>query len=632
MFNLALRNLRRCWQDYLAYFLSLSAITTTLNLFLGLRYNPFISAAISSRDELVRASQVASVLILLIGFNFAWYSSDFFLRKRYREMGLYNLYGMSRTRIGGMIFSENLLLGAAAVVLGSALGFVLSKLFVMSLLNILNLQYAVGLRFSLKALRDTALYFSLLLSPIVLRSAWLLARYDLASLFRAEKAAQSEPKIRRWLGFLSLVVLLGGYALALSSSVATVAVNFLLVAALTVVSSYGIVSTFLPWIIKSLRNRHALSWRKGRLIAWSQLEYRIRSNVNLLVTISITGAAAMIALGVGFNATQLIERQNNAVQPWDLSFVVQENDARQDSYHSLVLEKINAHGLTLIAQSIQPVLRYNSRETVAGSAELRNGEDTLYYAFAEFLPLSAFPGSSNQGRTVPLIQSNIRGDRAAAPQWLPLPSGEELQLQESDELPPVNFTYHGSYFVFIDDTRLAALRALPGAQTLVSYNYQVDKREALGALTKELKPVLEEHEFHSHEFNAYYVRIFRLYLLLGFLVGLVFLASSCSILFFKQMAETRADEARYRALLNIGAPYRTLSGVIALQTLPLFIIPLALGVVHSLVALNTMAVVLKEDFTLPITITVLSFTIIFLSLAALTTRTYRKAVLRPLRT
>ena len=625
MLDLALRNLRRSWQDYLAYFISLSSIATLFYLFISLRYNSYIAAGLSSRRELGAAGTVASILILLIGFDFAWYSSDFFLRKRYREMGLYSLYGLPRKAIGSMMILENAVLGFMAFVVGVSAGYLLSKLFVMAVLRIIGLDTAVRLSLEPLALRDTAFCFSILLLPVALRASWMLGRFELASLFRAEKSAQEAPRTNTWIGFLSLAALLGGYSLAFSSTIATVVLNFFIVATITTLASYGMVHSFLPWLLGRLRNNRSLAWKHGQIIAWSQLEYRIRSNIKLFVNISIIGSAAMIALGFGFNAMQLIENTARKAQPWDLSFISDETSTDLDEK---VRSLLSDRGHTLVASSTHEVLFLGATDNSYQGVQFkqfRNGksEDAK-------VGLVASDFNLQNPEIVPFMEAVTVGVSPTTDhRILSLPDGGLLQLDATIPDAPLNLnpgTAH--YLVFVDDMVFARYAQLNGTRLMHSYNYKVKDREAMQNLGEDLSALLGDKPFYSYDELAGFLRLFRLYLFLGFLSALVFLGAASSILFFKQMAETRADEQRFRILLNLGAPRAALSRVISMQTLPLFIIPLVLGMLHSLVALTTMSIVLKDNFVLPIAVTLTSYAILFLGLGTLTTGSYRNAVLR----
>lgn len=628
MLSLALRNLRRGARDYAAYFASLACVAAGLYLFSSLRYSPYVGAALGGYEEMGTAGAVSWAVMLAIGVGFSWYASDFFMRRRYRELGLYALYGMRRFRIGAMVMAEHLALGAAALALGCAAGFLLAKLFVMAVLRILKASYEVGLRFEPAALRDAALGFAAILLPAGLRAGWALARYDLAWLFRAERAAEEAPASRPWVGACSAVLLLAGYALALSSTTATVAVNFVAVSATTIVASYGLLRGALPVLLRALRSARRSSWRGGALLAWAQLEHRVAGTVRLFTAIAVVGSAAMISLGFGLNAVKLIEGTLARSQAWDLSVQLGAPDPTVDA---LVRGEAARLGHSITAASAALIVAVQASPAGAPAAEATEAAAGGRAELVGLLPrglLGAGPANSD-GPAPRLRHVSIGGpDGLRGPSALALPGGELVELGGDAEASPVNL--HGrplTAIVFVGEELYARYARAEGARLLYQYAYRVADREAMRELDAALAAALPPGSLVSYEELARYLRRFRLYLFLGFLSGLVFLASASALLYFKQLSESQADRRQFRSLLQLGAPRAALLRVIRLQTLPMFCVPLSLGMVHSLVALLTMGAVFGVNFAPQIALTLTMFAAVFVGFGAATSSAYRRAVL-----
>lgn len=628
MLSLAMRNLRRGARDYAAYFASLACVAAGLYLFSSLRYSPYVGAALGGYDEMGTAGAVSWGVMLAIGVGFSWYASDFFMRKRYRELGLYALYGMRRFRIGAMVMAEHLALGAAALALGCAAGFLLAKLFVMAVLRILKASYEVGLRFEPEALRDAALGFAAILLPAGLRAGWAMARYDLAWLFKAERAAERAPVSRPWVGVASAALLVAGYALALSSTTATVAGNFVVVAATTILASYGFLRSALPALLRALRSDRRSSWRGGALLAWAQLEHRVAGTVRLFTAIAVVGSAAMISLGFGLNAVKLIEGTLARSQPWDLSVQLGAPDPAVDA---LVRGEAARNDLSITAANAAAIVAVQASPAGAPAPEAAAAAADGRAELVGLLPRGLLgTGAANSDGPAPRLRHvSIGGpDGIRGPSALTLPGGELVELGGDPEASPVNL--HGkplAAIVFVDDELYARYARAEGARLLYQYAYRVSDREAMRELDAALAAALPPGSLVSYEELARYLRRFRLYLFLGFLSGLVFLASASALLFFKQLSESQADRRQFRALLELGAPRAALLRVIRLQTLPMFCAPLALGMVHSLVALMTMGAVFGVNFAPQIALTLGLFATVFVGFGAATSSAYRRAVL-----
>src|SRR5690606_21382439 len=117
--------------------------------------------------------------------------------------------------------------------------------------------------------------------------------------------------------------------------------------------------------------------------------------------------------------------------------------------------------------------------------------------------------------------------------------------------------------------------------------------------------------------------------ILGFL-GLVFLAATGCIIYFKQITESHEDRSRYEILRKIGVSKKEVNAVIRKQMMFVFGLPLIIGVVHGLVILqiasNIFSVLIGTNLTVPIVITTLLYFIIYLSYYLLTLTTVKKTV------
>jgi putative ABC transport system permease protein len=116
---------------------------------------------------------------------------------------------------------------------------------------------------------------------------------------------------------------------------------------------------------------------------------------------------------------------------------------------------------------------------------------------------------------------------------------------------------------------------------------------------------------------------------LGFL-GLVFLAATGSIIYFKQLTEAHSDKERYAILRKIGVRKKEVSRSIAKQTGFIFALPLAVGLLHCgaiLKAITTLYGSVSEvNLTVPIASAMLVYLLLYCGYYALTVRSYNKIV------
>jgi len=105
--KLAFQNLKNIRQNVMY----LGAVTFAILIyytFLAIRSNEAMLQANELYGKLGTVFTGASVILALFSAIFIWYSSDFFLRRRKREIGLYALLGLERGQIARLIFLETM--------------------------------------------------------------------------------------------------------------------------------------------------------------------------------------------------------------------------------------------------------------------------------------------------------------------------------------------------------------------------------------------------------------------------------------------------------------------------------------------------------------------------------------------
>ncbi|EAH0470140.1 TPA_asm: ABC transporter permease, partial [Listeria monocytogenes] len=95
LFKVALTNMRKNFNQYIVYFVSLIVCVLVFFTFVSLSYNPLIDT-VFKRWELFGPAMFSSASLMLILFIifFIFYSNSFFLKRRKREIGLYSLLGL----------------------------------------------------------------------------------------------------------------------------------------------------------------------------------------------------------------------------------------------------------------------------------------------------------------------------------------------------------------------------------------------------------------------------------------------------------------------------------------------------------------------------------------------------------
>lgn len=180
--------------------------------------------------------------------------------------------------------------------------------------------------------------------------------------------------------------------------------------------------------------------------------------------------------------------------------------------------------------------------------------------------------------------------------------------------------------IVVGDEMFAALQ--PKAQTTTIEAYGISRQDKAKELTKQLQSILPE----KAELSSFYDQYARgmessgLLMFMGGFLGLVFLAATGSIIYFKQLTEASSDKARYLILHKIGVKKREIRKTVAKQVLFIFALPLAFGIAHCAVALSALSNLMMTSLVVPVVSCMGIYVCIYLIYYFLTVHAYCKIV------
>jgi len=151
VYELAFRSMRQNVKQYYLYFFALIFSVTLYCSFITLEYNDSVQQAMKESKMAFTGFEVASYLLYFIVIFFVLYANYLFVKRRSKEIGLYQLIGMTKGSVVRLMAFENIILFMLAVIIGIGFGFLSSRLFAMILLQLLDIDALVTLTFSMEA-------------------------------------------------------------------------------------------------------------------------------------------------------------------------------------------------------------------------------------------------------------------------------------------------------------------------------------------------------------------------------------------------------------------------------------------------------------------------------------------------
>lgn len=629
LFNIAKKNIQKNLKGYFLYFFSIVFTVGIYYAFKNLQYNPSIDAALSASSKASAAFNAASIIIALFSVLFIWYSNSFFIKKRKKEIGLYALLGIENKEIGLLLFFETLIIGVAAIAIGIIAGVVFSKLMLGILIKLIGLNLSINFAVSIKGIFETFILFILIFLVIAYQSNRIIYKFKLIELFKASSTSEKAKKGSKLLAIISIVFILAGYGVYLSTlSGMDLILGAFVTLFMVVIGTFLFFSSFMFFIIKK-QQKNGDNYYKGlNMISTSQLLYRIKSNAKMLSIIAILSATTLTAIGVSisvyFMTSQAVEQQ--APYSYTLSldnkeYIKEFEKTLSDSKDHKLVDKFiisyinldsyqnNSHGFKdsyqiISLSNLNDILNLNEDKEIGN---ISDNEFIHVYPKERGFDAKSSISINNNGKDVKLnLKSNM-----------------DKKLYNS--FSPVDM-------IVVSDNEFENLKINNKVENYYTYNITNQKdgeefdKEVLKLTEKyytgdQKRPassyVLSYYEAFKDGFTSSGIMVF-----IGVFVGLVFLVCTGSVIFFKLLSEAQDEAPRYTVLKKIGVDEDDIKSSVYKQVGFNFFLPLALGSLHSVIANYVICNLLGQNLAIVMLWTLIPYSIIYIAYYLITSKFY----------
>ncbi|MCE3203969.1 ABC transporter permease [Paenibacillus sonchi] len=600
LLELTVRNVKRNFRLYSIYLFSMIAGVIIQFTFTSLMYNKDIMDALQNRANFQTGVGIASLVVFLFIIFFILYANSFFMKQRKKEFGMYLLYGLNERQITRMVFYETLIMSAISLFTGILIGGLLSKLFGMLLMDLMQYDQVISLSFPMPSIAATIGVFLLLAMIISVQSYIMLNRVQLTELFHAKQ--KMEKPVRVSSAWAMIAVLLLGMAFALISSgkgsvfwqdYATV--SMIAVTVGIIAGTFLFFRQFAGWLLQAVSRRK--KYYEGNTMLWtSSLRFQIRGNTLNLTFISLFSAAIMLLLSfMTINYKVQFEAVGRNL-PNDIAFesLASSTNNRIDSlirssghevrYH-LTQEAIVAEPVSDMGPAFEnpeyytPYLLLVSEQTYNGLMQERDPKQILDLQGEEAVTLaqgSDFAQSYAANRQ-PEFKVKTDGETA----FRIIEKKDYAYLGWSSD--PVRSMVIKPAVLVISDEAYRSLREHADKKSFEIYGIADAGRAE--ELSKQVHAIVTETPgaYYSSFADVYSKQIEGSALMLfssGFL-ALIAIFALASVIYFKQLREATDERLQYTILRKMGVDDRQMKSVIRKQLLFVFLPPLVLGVCHS---------------------------------------------------
>ncbi len=664
--RLALVNLARNGRYYGPYLLSCGGVAAMYYILRFLSGHETLET-VRGAMYLQSLSTMGCFVVALFAAVILLYANGFVMKRRQRELGLYNILGLEKRHIALVMCWETLLCAGAVIAGGILLGILLSKLMLLVVLKMSHLPVLFGFSVSLPGICETAALFAALMALTLVKNLFQLYRSRPVELLHSQSAGEREPRTKWLLALTGLAALLGGYGLSFAVKNPVEAVFFFILAVgLVMIGTYCLFAAGSIAVLKRLRANKRFYYQTRHFTAVSGLLYRMKQNAVGLANICILSTMVLVTVSTTICLYIGLDRALDEMFPYDIEFI-QDLD-RQPGDSMEYLEEVRREAASV--GEIQD-LRYYSRYWVY--CGWRNGVLSMNMSPSTQRTLvevvTAEDYARLTGRAVALAPGEVLVHTVGLENF---PADFQIArfndeyprelIEDPSDLEGYAFHVQGEFtdpirhattnllggeeaelFLVVDSPETAdRLMALEPGRTARQFRIQMnlpgkDYTEKL-AQTEDIVYRLSLREngigFTSKQDNAQdFYAMYGGFLFLGVFLGILFLMTTVLIIYYKQISEGYEDQRRYRICRQVGMTEKEVKASIHSQILLVFFLPLGTAGIHTAAAFPMLSRMLTlfnlydvKLFALCTAGTLLAFCAIYALVYGLTAHAYDRIV------
>ena len=614
--RLAKQNIRNNKSTYIPYMITCIFCIAMIYMMEFLRDCPTLDQAVRQADEVRMIVFTGEIVVEIFCIIFLIYSNSFLMKRRQKEIGLYNILGLERNHIGIVMFLETIITSIGSLAGGIAAGIIGSKLALLLLLKLLHIPSVLGFYISVKGIFTCLFMFGIIFLMILFLN---LAKIHLSrpvELLRGNNTGEKEPAAKWLMALIGFICLGAGYYLAVTTESPIKAITiFLLAVILVMAGTYLLFTAGSIVILKFLRRRKSFYYRTGNFISISGMLYRMKQNAIGLASICIlsTGVLLMISMTVSiyFGMNDIMLNR----YPYDVDMSVTSISEEECQTAIEAFEKAIADNKVPVEKSVEEIYldivcsKNGDQILIKPTNTIRNSDSVLVLSLlnqAEYERLTGISANLNDGEIFAWYPSAVQKDSVTVDEteftvkkWLdknPLTCGEDAV---SDNAVLVVTDEDFKKFDEMRTEMYKGVSSAPAGEDLTlhlglditgSETDKIDFGTPVMEAVKDLKKNggLSENSWitsgiRQQEYESYYADNGSL-LFIGIFLGSLFLMGTAMIIYYKQISEGYEDQKRFEIMQKVGLSRREVRSSVRRQILMVFFLPLLMAMLHITMA------------------------------------------------
>ena len=594
-----------------------------------------------TQDTLKICLQYATGVIVVFAVIFLFYTNSFLIKRRKKEIGVYNILGMGKRHIARMMAVETILTAGISILGGLVFGIIFGKLMYLLLLKILH--NSVDMQFSVNgtAIVQTVILFAGIFLLTYLYNILQIQLVNPVELLHGGNQGEKEPKSRWLLVIVGVAALGNGYWIALTTEAPLEALlKFFVAVVCVIIGTYALFIAGSIVVLKILRKNKAYYYNPKHFTSVSGMIYRMKQNGAGLANICVLSTMVLVMVSTTVSLYAGMEDILDSRFPRDVSIVCNEADTnKEETLQRLIKEQCEKAGVKITDRvryrygSMNAVLKGNNLEKV----EQYYPDNHFYYV--EMITQEEYNRIEKQNVSLKeqeiltyttngkcgKKQINIAGQNYQVKKEL---SEMTSQPKSTAEM------YKTLYIVFANAEQIERIESFSYADKFNLKGDDGKQKEALEQIQNEFYEKFPDGTMESRMLSrSSFYELYGGLFFIGIYLGSMFVMATVLIIYYKQISEGYDDRERYQIMQKVGMSKKEVKRSIRSQVLSVFFLPLVVAVIHVAVAFKVMTKILGvlnltnvSLFAVCTIITIAVFAVFYIIVYSITAKEYYRIV------
>ena len=665
-FKLAKTNLSNNKPFYIPYIISSIITVAMLYMMSFLSDNKGLNK-IMGADSLATIFRLGVGIIVIFSYIFLFYTNSFIIKRRKKEIGVYNILGMEKRHLSKVLFVETIYSAIISLVCGIIVGIVFSKFILMVLYGIIGIHKTVEFFVNIHGIILCVVSFGILFLLTFLYNFMQIKLANPIELLRGTNVGEREAKTKIFMTIVGVVCLAIAYYIAITTeNPLNVLTLFFVAVLLVIIGTFALFTAGSIALLKLLRNNKKFYYNKRHFMAVSGMLYRMKQNAAGLASICILSTMVLVVISTTVSMYVGIQDELMARYPNDVCVTVDYNSVidKSSEIEKAIFDEIDsAEVKNKKAFSYLSVFVGQKGDGFTTDKEHLSYQNSyLFYILSkdDFIKIdNNFKdkiGNISKGEAVVVL--NKKYDKKDIKIF-----GKNYKVNKSFEHTEDNDLYvistlNGLGYIILDnDESVQELYDVQEKMLGKGANYYTNKirfdfksgnkkqkAAAYKKIDNAVKKYFKENKNDKKEISSYWVEsrqeneqnFYLLYgglFFLGIFLGTMFLIVTVMIIFYKQITEGYDDRERYQILEKVGMSSREVKDTIKSQIRIVFVLPIFAAAVHVTAAFPMVNRILKmlnlnneKLFAGCLAATIIAFAVIYYLVFKVTSRAYYKIV------